>query len=90
MEELSDVEFKAWCLQITDPPPLERTDPELAEHLRLVANGTHPAVKSISGDWRGHTYVLHNGRVAEFKKKLPGRNEPCPCGSGKKFKKCHG
>jgi uncharacterized protein len=22
--------------------------------------------------------------------KLPGRNEPCHCGSGKKFKKCHG
>lgn len=22
--------------------------------------------------------------------KLPGRNDPCPCGSGKKFKKCHG
>ena len=21
---------------------------------------------------------------------LPGRNEPCPCGSGKKFKHCHG
>ncbi|MBP7915463.1 MAG: UPF0149 family protein [Vitreoscilla sp.] len=21
---------------------------------------------------------------------LPGRNDPCPCGSGKKFKKCHG
>ena len=20
----------------------------------------------------------------------PGRNEPCPCGSGKKYKKCHG
>ena len=20
----------------------------------------------------------------------PGRNDPCPCGSGKKFKKCHG
>lgn len=26
-------------------------------------------------------------RVAE---KLPGRNDPCFCGSGKKFKKCHG
>lgn len=24
------------------------------------------------------------------KDKLPGRNEPCPCGSGKKFKNCHG
>jgi len=22
--------------------------------------------------------------------KVPGRNEPCVCGSGKKFKKCHG
>ncbi|MGE0397674.1 MAG: YecA family protein [Kofleriaceae bacterium] len=25
--------------------------------------------------------------VADVK---PGRNEPCPCGSGKKYKKCHG
>ena len=24
------------------------------------------------------------------KEKLPGRNDPCPCGSGKKFKQCHG
>jgi len=23
-------------------------------------------------------------------KKAPGRNEPCPCGSGKKYKHCHG
>jgi len=23
-------------------------------------------------------------------KKEPGRNDPCPCGSGKKYKKCHG
>jgi preprotein translocase subunit SecA len=22
--------------------------------------------------------------------KMPGRNEPCPCGSGKKYKQCHG
>ena len=28
----------------------------------------------------------------EKKTKQPkvGRNEPCPCGSGKKYKKCHG
>ena len=24
------------------------------------------------------------------REKLPGRNNPCPCGSGKKFKNCHG
>jgi preprotein translocase subunit SecA len=22
--------------------------------------------------------------------KTVGRNDPCPCGSGKKYKKCHG
>ncbi len=26
---------------------------------------------------------------AAFSQKV-GRNEPCPCGSGKKYKKCHG
>ncbi len=31
-------------------------------------------------------------RVQEpiVKEKLPNRNDPCPCGSGKKFKNCHG
>jgi len=30
--------------------------------------------------------------VQTFKRKYPkvGRNEPCPCGSGKKYKQCHG
>ena len=29
-------------------------------------------------------------RTPIVKDKLPGRNDPCPCGSGKKFKNCHG
>ena len=30
--------------------------------------------------------------VAPFVRDQPkvGRNEPCPCGSGKKYKQCHG
>ena len=34
-----------------------------------------------------------NNRVPQapiIKEKMPGRNDPCPCGSGKKFKACHG
>ena len=33
-----------------------------------------------------------NKRVAAFGGTVPrvGRNEPCPCGSGKKYKHCHG
>lgn len=30
-------------------------------------------------------------RIAPLRKEAePGRNDPCPCGSGKKYKKCHG
>jgi uncharacterized protein len=31
-------------------------------------------------------------KVDTFKRETPkvGRNDPCPCGSGKKFKQCHG
>ena len=29
-------------------------------------------------------------RMPIMREKLPGRNDPCPCGSGKKFKNCHG
>lgn len=37
-------------------------------------------------------YILDNEAVAEaVANGTPiGRNDPCPCGSGKKFKKCHG
>lgn len=32
----------------------------------------------------------HHQNTPIVKDKLPGRNDPCPCGSGKKFKNCHG
>ncbi|HBO0861634.1 SEC-C domain-containing protein [Pseudomonas aeruginosa] len=28
--------------------------------------------------------------IPPLKIKKTGRNDPCPCGSGAKFKKCHG
>ena len=30
------------------------------------------------------------GRTIKKKDKKIGRNDPCPCGSGKKYKQCHG
>ena len=29
-------------------------------------------------------------QIAQHPAEKVGRNDPCPCGSGKKFKKCHG
>ena len=39
-------------------------------------------------DTRGGAQQIN--RTPIIKDKLPGRNDPCPCGSGKKFKNCHG
>ncbi len=32
----------------------------------------------------------HEARPARNALRDVGRNDPCPCGSGRKFKKCHG
>jgi preprotein translocase subunit SecA len=37
-----------------------------------------------------HDTRAPQNRTPVIKDKLPGRNDPCPCGSGKKFKQCHG
>jgi len=42
---------------------------------------------------RGATKGAENGTaIVSVKQQMPkvGRNDPCPCGSGKKYKKCHG
>lgn len=35
-------------------------------------------------------YLDGSGGIEPVKTAQPGRNDPCWCGSGKKFKKCHG
>ena len=44
------------------------------------------AVQDLRAWWVDHAPKPDTRRV----EKTPGRNDPCPCGSGKKFKKCHG
>jgi len=44
------------------------------------------AVQDLRVWWLDHAPRPPTRRVEP----APGRNDPCPCGSGKKFKKCHG
>lgn len=78
-------QFKNW---LEAPVPLEQSDPDLAEHIRLVANRQHPVVKTIVAEKRSVTVIKHDGSRTVRHAVQPGRNDPCPCGSGKKFKKC--
>lgn len=44
---------------------------------------SHEKVDNMNIAWRDAKYITRH--VAKI-----GRNDPCPCGSGKKYKKCHG
>ncbi len=44
------------------------------------------AAQDLRVYWTEHTAKPAPRRVEA----APGRNDPCPCGSGKKYKKCHG
>jgi preprotein translocase subunit SecA len=52
-------------------------------------NFNHPsAPNALTGQSEGDEQSDNSPYVREEKK--VGRNEPCPCGSGKKYKQCHG
>ena len=51
------------------------------EHLR-PQSAVGPTRTNRDDDGQGATFRRSGAKV--------GRNDPCPCGSGKKFKKCHG
>ena len=46
--------------------------------------------KKIDGEWRFIDGEIEKNKPFHREKPKIGRNDPCPCGSGKKYKKCCG
>jgi preprotein translocase subunit SecA len=57
-----------------------------------VATGTGPSAAGVFAQGQATKAGTDTAKGETVERALPkvGRNEPCPCGSGKKFKKCHG
>ena len=64
------------------------------QHRSMSAFGAAAAAgsKASSGGSGGGAAAATLPRQAQVKRTVPkvGRNDPCPCGSGKKYKYCHG
>jgi preprotein translocase subunit SecA len=75
-----DVVQKVFTVQIARQEDLERLEqrrrPQPTQ--MVMSGGGAAAARSSTG-----------GQAAAAAAKV-GRNDPCPCGSGKKYKKCHG
>jgi len=85
-------------------PFVASDDEEVVEALAAAGGGPRPAIRLIERfeqqreqQKRQHLTMSHGGGGQELKTETirregekVGRNDPCPCGSGKKYKKCHG
>ena len=79
-------------VQIRTPEEVEQIERELVPAVENVqyqhpsyqedaaATGTDDAAPAPEP--KAQPFVRHMGKI--------GRNDPCPCGSGKKYKHCHG
>ena len=65
---------------------LTRTPAQRAE----LALQIPEAVLAMHAHWLPLRQAVHESNVAQALRTKVGRNEPCPCGSSKKFKKCCG
>ena len=68
--------------QIRRTTPLSYNEPQPAAG-RLAGVGRAPRPARVGGDDASVRTVRRDAAKV-------GRNDPCPCGSGKKYKKCHG
>jgi preprotein translocase subunit SecA len=72
------------------PPPRPTTAGRGAE---TNGDGREPVAAGVASENGGQlagAVAAPNPAAAAAKARKVGRNEPCPCGSGKKYKKCHG
>jgi preprotein translocase subunit SecA len=71
-------------LQAVGEQEIVRDVPKEQKAVNLVYRHDSPAQAQVGGEAPVQVTTVHNAS------KQVGRNDPCPCGSGKKFKKCHG
>ena len=65
------------------------------EPYTLAETEMGPLFRDLKADGYGGIAFQRNGTVygiewSDFERPKPGPNDPCPCGSGKKYKKCCG
>ena len=68
------------------PPEPPANEPQVRRDPLIVGGGR---ARSLSDLGNAAVPGVPNGKDATDWSSI-GRNDPCPCGSGRKFKKCHG
>jgi preprotein translocase subunit SecA len=87
----NDVTKLLMTVRIQSGEQLEQAAVDMEQRAESIANVTYTA-PTETGEVQTTVDPATVGRTAGPVSVVPrvGRNEPCPCGSGKKYKQCHG
>jgi len=81
-EQIIETVFKT---QVVEPPPIRRRMPQQMATVHQSSAGM-----GFQGPSQPQQAPPAGKRQPVVVGERVGRNDPCPCGSGKKYKKCHG
>jgi|TARA_B110000902_G_scaffold266472_1_gene354332 preprotein translocase subunit SecA len=73
-------------VQVRSPAEVEAEERQKREQAQAAMQFRHEQAQT-AGQQQQREATPKNPAIPSFK---VGRNEPCPCGSGKKYKQCHG
>lgn len=65
-------------------------DPSLADKHSEYVQSLNTSIPAIYQYWANERKMAAQQKTVRHQQEPAGRNAPCPCGSGKKFKKCCG
>ncbi|WP_296572238.1 preprotein translocase subunit SecA [Phreatobacter sp.] len=83
-------------VELQEPPPMPELPPMTAHHIDPMTGMDEFAQMGAASGGSFQSSAGGGSQVAERNPNDPGtwgkvgRNDPCPCGSGKKYKHCHG
>ncbi|QBZ82594.1 Protein translocase subunit SecA [Hydrogenovibrio crunogenus] len=79
-------------VQIQGADDVDAYEKQQIEERPQELEANHPAAKGISDAVNGSSDSEQDSADATYRRETPkvGRNDPCPCGSGKKYKQCCG
>ena len=77
-------------IPMPDPAEMQEAAPEPTRRNQQYTESRSDMVDPNQQAAAHHDTRAQQPQQPYVKEKMPGRNDPCPCGSGKKFKNCHG
>ena len=81
-------------IPLQEPQQVQQAAPERRQDMSQMRENKRDAGSLSGGDPAQQAAAAHDTREQQrtpyVAPKTVGRNDPCPCGSGKKFKNCHG